>query len=523
MPDPLIHPILPQSNRYVAPSAPLLVDVARAEREYFGRKPDVTDSAQLVRFGASGHRGSPLRGSFNEAHVAAIAQAICEYRCCRGIDGPLFLGRDTQALSESAQRTALEVLAANEVQTRIQRAGGATPAPAISKAIVDFNRGRDAHLADGIVVSPSHNPPGDGGFKYDPPHGGPADVDATAWIEDRANELLRAGGAGVRRTAFPSARTDTRTQETDFLLPYVRDLHNVVDVEAIRAAGVELAVDPRGGASSSYWQAIGAIHRLPIAIANHGRFHVGVINDASADRYEIVTRSARPLDANGYLAVAVDYLLTHRARWAPYVSVGKTVVTSGLVDRVAKLHRRQVYEVPVGFKWFVPFLSDGSCAFAGEESAGATFARRDGRLWTTDKDGLVMGLLAAEITARTGSDPGEHYRALDAELGPSYFARIEAPASPQQKARLKLLSPAAIRERTLAGDPITATLTRARGNQAPIDGLKVTTPNGWFAARPSGTDDACKIYAESFRSAAHLEALVKEAKLLVKRAIGGTE
>jgi phosphoglucomutase len=533
----------------------MLVDLERLEREYYQRKPNPGDPAQLISFGTSGHRGSSLRGSFNEAHIAAIAQAICDYRRAQGIDGPLYMGKDTHGLSEPAQRTALEVLAANGVETIIQRDAGVTPTPVISWAILTYNRGRKAHLADGIVVTPSHNPPEDGGFKYDPPNGGPADVEVTGWIQDRGNELLRAGNSGVKRAPFATAIQRATTHQQDFVLPYVRDLGNVVDLDAIREVGLELGVDPLGGASKPYWEAIGAVHRLSIAVVNPAidptfsfmtvdhdgkirtdpsspyamarvvglkdKFRVIVANDADADRHGIVTRSAGLLNPNHYLTVAIHYLLAHRPRWPAHAAVGKTVVSSSLIDRAVEKLGRRLYEVPVGFKWFVPRLFDGSCCFGGEESAGASFLRRDATVWATDKDGLIMDLLAAEITASTGKDPGEHYRALEAELGTSYYTRIDAPATSEQKARLKTLSPEAVQEETLAGEPIAAKLTTAPGNNASIDGLKIVTASGWFAARPSGTENIYKIYAESFTGTAHLDALVSEAQHLVDTAIGG--
>ena len=535
----------------------ILVDLARLEREYYARKPDVGDPTQLVSFGTSGHRGSSLRGSFTEAHIAAITQAICDYRRTQGIDGPLYMGKDTHALSDPAQRTALEVLAANGVETTIQREGGVTPTPVISWAILVYNRGRTARVADGIVVTPSHNPPEDGGFKYNPPNGGPADVDVTQWIQNRANELLRTGNASVKRVSFTAAINDARTHQQDFVLPYVQDLKNVVDMEVIRDAGLELGVDPLGGASQPYWEPINSLYKIRVAVVNatidptfsfmtvdhdgkirmdpsspyamarlvqlKDQFRVAFANDVDADRHGIVTRSAGLMNPNHYLAVAIRYLLAHRPEWPAHAAVGKTLVSSSLIDRVVDRLGRRLYEVPVGFKWFVPGLLDGSCCFGGEESAGASFVRRDGTVWTTDKDGLIMDLLAAEIAARTGKDPGEHYRSLAAELGTSHYTRIDAPATPEQKARLKALSPDAVREETLAGEPITAKLTRAPGNNAPIDGLKIATASGWFAARPSGTENIYKIYAESFKSAEHLQTLVKEAQRLVDAAIGGPE
>jgi phosphoglucomutase len=533
----------------------LLVDLARLEREYYERGPDVGEPTQLVSFGTSGHRGSPFRGSFTEAHIAAITQAICDYRRGQGIDGPLYMGKDTHALSEPAQRTALEVLAANAVETIIQRDAGVTPTPVISRAILVYNRGRQEHLTDGIVVTPSHNPPEDGGFKYNPPNGGPADTDVTEWVQDRANALLRAGNAGVKRVPFATAIKRPSIHQEDFVLPYVQDLRNVVDMDVIRGAGLELGVDPLGGAAAPYWEPINSVYGLHIAVVNPAidptfsfmtvdhdgkirmdpsspyamarlvalkdQFRVAFANDPDSDRHGIVTRSAGLMNPNHFLAVAIRYLLTHRPRWPAHAAVGKTLVSSSLIDRVVEKLGRRLAEVPVGFKWFVPGLFDGSYCFGGEESAGASFLRHDGTVWTTDKDGPIMDLLAAEITARTGKDPGEHYRELAAEFGTSYYTRIDAPATPEQKARLQKLSPEAITEETLAGEPITAKLTRAPGNDAAIGGLKIVTASGWFAARPSGTESIYKIYAESFRSEAHLDALVKEAQELVNTALGG--
>ncbi len=533
----------------------MLVDLARLEHAYYERTPDVDAPDQLVSFGTSGHRGSAFRGSFNEAHVMAITQAICDYRRGQGIDGPLYMGKDTHALSEPAQRTALEVLAANGVETIIQRDGGVTPTPVISRAILVYNRGRKAHLADGIVITPSHNPPEDGGFKYNPPNGGPADTDVTAWVQRRANELLRQRSSSVKRVPFAAAIKAETTHQEDLVLPYVEDLEHIVDMDAIRAAGFTMAVDPLGGAAMPYWEPINFLYKLHIAVVNpvidptfsfmtvdhdgkirmdpsspyamarlvglKDQFRVAFANDPDSDRHGIVTASEALMNPNHYLAVAIRYLLTHRPHWPAHAAVGKTLVSSSLIDRVVAKLGRRLYEVPVGFKWFVPGLFDGSCCFGGEESAGASFLRHDGTVWTTDKDGPIMDLLAAEITARTDKDPGEHYRELAAEFGASCYTRIDAPATPEQKARLHALSPEAIKEQTLAGEPITAKLTRAPGNGAPIEGLKIVTPSGWFAARPSGTENIYKIYAESFRGAAHLDVLVSEAQELVDTALGG--
>ena len=532
----------------------MLIDVARLVKEYFERKPDVSDRNQLVAFGTSGHRGSPFHGTFNEAHILAITQAICEYRRAQGIDGPLYMGKDTHAVSGPAQRTALEVLAANGVETVIQENDGVTPTPVISRAILVYNRGRKDHFADGIVVTPSHNPPEDGGFKYNPPNGGPADTDVTGWVQDRANELLRTGNAGVKRVPFEKAIRAASTHQEDFVLPYVRDLKNVVDIDAIRAARLKLGVDPLGGASQPYWEPINSIYGLNVVVVNptidptfsfmtvdhdgkirmdcsspyamarlvglKDHYQVAFANDTDADRHGIVTPVAGLMNPNHFLAVAIQYLLTHRPQWRQDVAVGKTLVSSSMIDRVVQKLGRQLREVPVGFKWFVPGLVDGSYCFGGEESAGASFLRRDGTVWTTDKDGLIMDLLAAEITARSGKDPGEHYRELTAEFGTPYYTRIDAPATPEQKARLQELTPDAVKESDLAGEPITAKLTRAPGNQAPIGGLKVIAKSGWFAARPSGTENIYKIYAESFKSQSHLNAILSEAEEMVNNALG---
>ena len=527
----------------------ILVDLARLERAYYERRPAMDDPTQRVSFGTSGHRGSSLRGSFNEAHILAMTQAICDYRRRQRTDGPLYLGKDTHALSGPAQRSALEVLAANGIETIIQRADGVTPTPVISHAILVFNRGRTAGLADGIVVTPSHNPPEDGGIKYNPPHGGPADIDATGWIERRANELLEGGNTGIRRIPFERAIRVTSTHAQDFVLPYVRDLRNVVDMDAIRDARLTLAVDPLGGAAQPYWEPINHVYGLEIAVVNprldprfafmtvdhdgairmdcsspyamaglvalRDRYRVAFGNDPDADRHGIVTPSAGLLNPNHYLAVAIHYLLTHRPRWPARAAVGKTLVSSSMIDRVVQRLGRGLYESPVGFKWFVPGLFAGALCFGGEESAGASFLRHDGTVWTTDKDGPIMALLAAEITARTGRDPGEHYRTLTAEFGAPYYTRVDAPATPEQKARLQQFSPETLTAATLAGEPILATLTRAPANDAPLGGLKVVTASGWFAARPSGTENVYKIYAESFKDEGHLRAILTEAQAIV--------
>jgi len=530
----------------------MLVDLARLEREYFERRPDLDDQSQLVSFGTSGHRGSPFHGSFNEAHILAITQAICDYRKAQGTNGPLYMGKDTHALSGPAQRTALEVLAANKVETFIQRDDGFTPTPVISHAILVHNRSHSDRLADGIVITPSHNPPEDGGFKYDPTNGGRADTDVTQWIEDRANELVRDRNAAVKRVAFATAINADTTHQEDFVLPYVSDLRNVVDMDAIRAAGLSLAVDPLGGAAVHYWEPINTVYGLDIAVINpqvdptfsfmtvdhdgairmdcsspyamaklvglKDRCRVAFANDPDSDRHGIVTASAGLINPNHYLSVAILYLLTYRPDWPVEAAIGKTLVSSSMIDRVVHKLGRRLSEVPVGFKWFAPGLCDGSYCFGGEESAGASFLRRDGTVWTTDKDGPIMNLLAAEITARTGKDPGEHYDALTAEFGTAYYTRIDAPATSEQKVRLERLSPEAVKAPNLADEPITAKLTRAPGNDAAIGGLKVVTRNGWFAARPSGTEAIYKIYAESFKDEQHLQAIVTEAQQIVSDA-----
>ena len=531
----------------------MLIDVARLEKDYFERRPDLGDPNQLVSFGTSGHRGSPLHGTFTEAHILAITQAICDYRRAQRTDGPLYMGKDTHALSGPAQRTALEVLAANNVQTIIQENDGVTPTPVISRAILVYNRGRKEHLADGIVVTPSHNPPEDGGFKYNPTNGGPADTDVTRWVQDRANELLRAGNVKVKRVSFVKATQAASTHQEDFVLPYVRDLKSVVDMDAIRGANLKLGVDPLGGAARHYWEPINSIYGLDIVVVNptidptfsfmtvdhdgkirmdcsspyamaslvrlKDQYQVAFANDPDSDRHGIVTPVAGLMNPNHYLAVAIRYLLANRPQWRQDAVVGKTVVSSSMIDRVVKKLGRELREVPVGFKWFVPGLVDGSCCFGGEESAGASFLRRDGTVWTTDKDGPIMDLLAAEITARTGKNPGEHYLELTVEFGTPYYTRIDAPATPEQKAKLQKLAPDAVRESDLAGEPISAKLTKAPGNNAPIGGLKVVARSGWFAARPSGTENIYKIYAESFKSQTHLNAIVNEAQEMVNNAL----
>jgi len=533
----------------------MLLDLTQLERAYYERLPDLGDPNQLVSFGTSGHRGSSLRGTFTETHILAITQAICDYRRSQSIDGPLHMGKDTHALSTPAQRTALEVLAANNVETLIQAGDGVTPTPVISRAILVYNRNREEHLADGIIITPSHNPPEDGGFKYNPPHGGPADSDVTKWVQNRANELLRGKNAGVKRLPFAQALKAGTTLEEDFVLPYVNDLRNVVDMEAIRCAGLKLGVDPLGGAALPYWEPINSVYKLDIAVVNpkldptfsfmtvdhdgkirmdcsspyamaslvglKDHYRVAFANDPDSDRHGIVTPSVGLMNPNHYLAVAIRYLLTHRPRWSANGAIGKTLVSSSMVDRVVKKFNRRLCEVPVGFKYLAPGLLDGSFYFGGEESAGASFLRHDGTVWTTDKDGPIMDLLAAEIAAVTGKDPGEHFQELTAEFGTPYYTRIDAAATPEEKARLEKLSPEAVKESNLAGEMITAKLTRAPGNNAAIGGLKVVTANGWFAARPSGTENIYKVYAESFRDESHLNSIVIEAQEIVKNALTG--
>jgi phosphoglucomutase len=526
-----------------------LVNVPRLMTAYYARRPDPAMPAQKVAFGTSGHRGSAFDAAFNEAHILAITQAICLYRQRQGIDGPLFLGIDTHALSESAFASALEVLAANEVTVRIDDQAGYTPTPVISHAILTHNRGRTTGLADGIVVTPSHNPPADGGFKYNPPNGGPADTDVTGWIQDQANAFLGADLDGVKRIPFERAWRAATTQRHDYLGAYVADLPQVIDVDAVRGASVRLGVDPLGGAGVHYWGRIAEQHRLPLTvvsdevdptfrfmtldwdgkirmdcsspyamqrlIAMRDRFDVAWACDTDHDRHGIVARSAGLLNPNHYLAVAISYLFAHRPGWPADAAVGKTIVSSSLIDRVVARLGRRLVEVPVGFKWFVDGLLGGTLGFGGEESAGASFLRRDGSVWTTDKDGIIPGLLAAEMTAATGHDPGDLYRDLVRELGEPAYRRIDAPASAAQKAVLARLSPQQVTIRTLAGEPISAMLTAAPGDGPPIGGLKVITSSGWFAARPSGTEEVYKLYAESFKGPEHLDRIIEEAQALI--------
>ncbi|MBV9299535.1 MAG: alpha-D-glucose phosphate-specific phosphoglucomutase [Verrucomicrobia bacterium] len=535
-------------------SKDLLIDVSRLEAAFYEKKPDPADPNQLVSFGTSGHRGTSSNATFTEAHILAITQAICEYRRDQGITGPLFMGKDTHALSRPAERVALEVLAANGMETFIQRNDGFTPTPVISHSILGYNRGRSEEFADGIVVTPSHNPPTDGGFKYNPPNGGPADTEVTDWIQNRANELLRGDNKDVHRIEFEAALKASTTHAHDYVTAYVEDLANVIDLDSIRAAGVKIGVDPLGGAAVDYWQPIAERYGIGITIVNpkvdptfgfmtvdrdgkirmdcsspwamaglvqlKDRFDIAFGNDPDADRHGIVTPSSGLLNPNHYLAVAIRFLLTNRPQWPVTALVGKTLVSSCLIDRVVASLERKLWEVPVGFKWFTPGLFDGSCCFGGEESAGASFLKRDGSVWTTDKDGLILGLLAAEITARTGKDPGVHYNELTAKFGTPYYTRIDAPATPEQKNSLKKLAPEAVTATELAGEAITAKLTRAPGNSAPIGGLKVVSQSGWFAARPSGTENVYKLYAESLKSAEHLDAIVSQAQEIVLRSLG---
>ena len=543
--------ISPLAGKPADPS--LLINVPRLVTAYYTGRPDPSVPAQRVVFGTSGHRGSALDNAFNEAHILAITQAICLYRKQQSIDGPLYIGIDTHALSEPAFASALEVLAANGVEVMVDADNGYTPTPVISHAILTYNRGRKSGLADGIVITPSHNPPRFGGFKYDPPSGGPADTHVTEWIEQQANAFIADGLRGVARVPFERARSASTVHPYQYLDSYVSDLPSVIDLQAIRESKVRIGVDPLGGASVAYWDAIGDRYGLNMEVVNHiidptfrfmtvdwdgqirmdpssvyamarmvglkERFDVAFASDTDADRHGIVSRSHGLLDPNHYLSVAISYLFANRQQWSHSVAVGKTVVSSSMIDRVVKKLGRRLVEVPVGFKWFVEGLIDGSLGFGGEESSGATFLRRDGTVWTTDKDGLVPNLLAAEITARTGKDPGEHYQALTAEFGTSYYTRIDAPATPEQKALLEKLSPEAVATASLAGEPIINKLTRAPGNGAPIGGLKVLTDNGWFAARPSGTENIYKIYAESFKSQNHLDAIVSEAQEIVNDAL----
>ncbi len=544
-----IHPLAAKP-----PPQDLLVDTSKLRQAYYERQPDVTDRVQRVGFGTSGHRGCSLRSSFNEAHVLAITQAICDYRSSQGITGPLYIGKDTHALSEPAFTTALEVLAANGIETMVDSDDGYTPTPAVSHAILTFNLGRTTGLADGIVITPSHNPPEDGGFKYNPPSGGPADTAVTRWIEDRANRLLSNGLGAVLRVAYDKARHAATTHTHDYVGRYVAELGSVVDMDVIRGARLKVGVDPLGGASVAFWQPIAERFGVDVEVVNESvdptfqfmsvdwdgqirmdcsspyamtkliglkdRFDIAFGNDPDADRHGIVTRSAGLMNPNHYLAAAIFYLFTHRPGWRPEAAVGKTVVSSSIIDRVAAKVGRVLVEVPVGFKWFVPGLLAGSLGFGGEESAGASFLRRNGTVWTTDKDGIIMDLLAVELMARTGRDPSELYAELTRELGAPAYERIDAPASAEEKAVLLDLSPGDISASELAGHPIEAVLTTAPGNRASIGGLKVVTAQGWFAVRPSGTEDVYKLYAESFRGSEHLRRIQEEAQAITRRALG---
>lgn len=539
----------PLAGKPAEPS--MLANIPRLITAYYAEQPDPTVREHRVAFGTSGHRGSAFKCSFNEAHILAITQAICEYRAQQGTTGPLFLGMDTHALSEPAFVSALEVLAAHGVEVMIDHAGGYTPTPVISHAILTHNRGRKTGLADGIVITPSHNPPEDGGFKYNPPHGGPADTNVTRWIEDRANALLVEGWKGVHRIPYARARAAATTHRHDYVNAYIRDLDSVVDMAVLRDAKLSIGVDPLGGSGVEYWTPIAEHYGLRLTVVNaevdptfrfmtvdwdgkirmdcssphamaslialRDLFDVAFANDTDNDRHGIVTRSAGLLNPNHYLAVAIAYLFRRRTGWRPDAAVGKTLVSSSMIDRVAAQLNRRLVEVPVGFKWFVEGLIDGSLGFGGEESAGASFLRRDGTVWSTDKDGLILGLLAGEMTATTGKDPGVLYQDLTREFGEPIYERIDAPATTAQKAMLQKLSPQQLRATELAGEKILATLTTAPGNGAAIGGLKVVTENGWFAARPSGTEDVYKIYAESFRGEAHLRRIQEEAQALIAR------
>jgi phosphoglucomutase len=532
----------------------ILINVPKLVTAYYTGQPDPSNAAQRVTFGTSGHRGCSFDNSFNEAHIQAITQAICLYRKQQNIDGPLYIGVDTHALSEPAFASALEVLAANDVEVMIDADDGYTPTPVISHAILSYNRSRTRGLADGIVITPSHNPPRFGGFKYNPPHAGPAETHVTKWIEQQANILIADGLRAVTRVPLATALAASTTHKHTYLDSYVSDLPSVVDLEAIRDSKVHIGVDPLGGASVAYWDVIGDRYRLNLEVVNRevdptfrfmtvdwdgqirmdpssvyamarmvslkDRFDVAFASDPDADRHGIVSRSHGLLEPNHYLSVAISYLFANRPQWSKTVAVGKTVVSSGMIDRVTGHLNRRLIEVPVGFKWFVEGLIDGSVGFCGEESSGATFLRRDGTVWTTDKDGLIPNLLAAEITARTGHDPGEYYSKLTAEFGEAFYERVDAPATPAQKELLGKLSPAAVKASKLVGEPIIAKLTKAPGNDAPIGGLKVVAASGWFAARPSGTESIYKIYAESFKNRTHLDAILNEARQIVNDALG---
>lgn len=533
-----------------------LIDVNQLLTAYYSLQPDPENSLQQVSFGTSGHRGSSLSGTFNEDHILAVSQAVAEYRASQGINGPLFLGMDSHALSAPAQKTALEVLAANGVEVYLTTASDYsqfTPTPAVSFAILSYNQGKTSGLADGIIITPSHNPPGDGGFKYNPPSGGPAEPEITKWVQNRANDLLKAKNNGVKRFTYEKALQAETTHEYDFVTPYVNDLEKIIDLEVIRASGIRLGVDPLGGSNVAYWEPIAARYGLNLTVINpkidptfrfmtldwDGKirmdcsspyamaslvkikddYDVAFGNDTDSDRHGIVTPSVGLMNPNHFLSVAIWYLFTHRQEWSGLSAIGKTLVSSSMIDRVGKEIGRKVYEVPVGFKWFVNGLLDGSFGFGGEESAGASFLKKNGTVWTTDKDGIIMDLLAAEITAKTGKDPGLHYKDLTDRLGNPIYKRIDAPATPEQKARLSKLSPEDVTASSLAGDAIVDKMTKALGNQAAIGGLKVTTDSGWFAARPSGTENVYKIYAESFKNEEHLQRIFKEAEEIVSETL----
>lgn len=536
--------------------ADILIDVSKLLDAYYTIQPDPANPLQKVSFGTSGHRGSSANGTFNEAHILAVSQAVVEYRRSKGINGPLYIGMDSHALSAPAQKTALEVLAAQGVEVFMAPTEGYaqfTPTPVISHAILAYNHGRTSGLADGIIITPSHNPPSDGGFKYNPPSGGPAEPEITKWVQDRANELMAGHNQGVQRVAYESALRAATTHIHDYITPYVSDLENIIDIDVIRAAGLRIGADPLGGSNIAFWEPIANHYSLDISLVNRtidptfrfmsvdwdGKirmdcsspyamaslvkikddYDIAFGNDTDSDRHGIVTPSVGLMNPNHFLSVAIHYLFTTRTGWSPQSAIGKTLVSSNMIDRVGQEIGRQVCEVPVGFKWFVPGLLDGSFGFGGEESAGASFLRKDGSVWTTDKDGIIMDLLAAEITARTGKDPGLHYQELTDRLGKPYYSRIDSPANPEQKARLGKLSPGDVEAASLAGDAITAKLTQAPGNNASIGGLKVTTENGWFAARPSGTENVYKIYAESFKSEGHLDQILNEASQIVNAAL----
>ncbi len=547
-----------QTNPLAGKPAPadILINVEQLLDQYYTVHPDPKNPLQRVSFGTSGHRGTSANGTFNEDHILAVSQAVAEYRKSQGINGPLYMGMDTHALSAPAQKSALEVLAANNVEVYIAAGEGYaqyTPTPAVSHAILTYNKGRTSELADGIIITPSHNPPSDGGFKYNPPSGGPAEPEITKWIQTRANELMANNNRDVKRISYESALHAATTHYFDFITPYVNDLENIVDIDVIRSSGIRIGVDPLGGSNIAYWQPIVERYGLNITVVNNtvdptfrfmsvdwdGKirmdcsspyamaslvkfkddYDIAFGNDTDSDRHGIVTPSVGLMNPNHFLSVAIWYLFTNRSGWSATSAIGKTLVSSSMIDRVGKEIGRQVCEVPVGFKWFVDGLLDGSFGFGGEESAGASFLRKDGTVWTTDKDGIIMDLLAAEITARTGKDPGLHYQDLTAKLGKPFYKRIDSPASPEQKARLGKLAPEDVKASTLAGDRITAKLTNAPGNNAAIGGLKVTTENGWFAARPSGTENVCKVYAESFKSEAHLEEILQEATEIVANVV----